>query len=217
VRISIIAGPSFSTFVGPEVVSWGRVVDDPKLAPRFHLGLNFGWTLNDYFSVEPGILYGTKGATYTGSQQYYNPTTQRTEQGDISYKKNLGYVQLPVMGKFRLSAKFCLQTGPKISVLANAKIRNDASQEMLTALQLQKTEDAKDDYKLIDLSWVFGLVYDLTDKISTQAAYDAGLNKVGRTTTGGEYPYPGGPVAKTYSAGIRNNVVQISVSYRIKG
>lgn len=216
VRINIVAGPSMSSFVGPEVVSWGQVAADPKLAPRFHVGFNFGWTINDFFSIEPGIQYGTKGATYKGRVSYYNQTAQRTEQGEIAYKKNLGYIQLPAMGKFRLSTKFCLQTGPKISVLANAKIKNDASQDVLTTLSLQNTENAKDDYKLIDLGWVFGVVYELTEKINAQLSYDAGLNKVGKISINGDYPYTGSQPANSYSAGIRNNVAQISLTYRIK-
>lgn len=216
VRVSVVGGPSFSTFVGPEVVAWGQVLDDPAPAPRFHAGISLGWTLNDYFSIEPGLLYGTKGASYKGERTYYNQTSQRSETGTIAYRKNLGYVQLPVTGKFRLSTKFCLQTGPKISVLAAAKVKNDASDAMLTALQLKKTEKDKGDYKTVDLGWVFGVVYEFTSKLSTQVSFDAGLNKIGKTKLVGEYPNPA-TTGKSYSAGIRNNVAQISLSYRIKG
>jgi Outer membrane protein beta-barrel domain len=207
VKIDVVAGPNLATFVGADVVAWGELSADPTMSIKYHAGVTVNFTVNELLSIEPGVFYSLKGPWYKGTSRFFEPA----EDVSIIYKKRLGYLEFPVMARFRVDTKIDLFSGPKFSHLLSAEVKNDASDADLAVLGLDKTSDVKDDYKTFDLAWVIGVTYKVLPKLSVHGAYDIGLTNIGKVEN------PEAVVAPDYhTVRVRNNVFKISVSYRIK-
>lgn len=199
VRISVLAGPSFTTFSGSDVELWGSVNEKPKMVIRFHGGLLVSYPFNEKLNGITGLQYSVKGATYKGTDDIGDGGTV-----DAEYKKFLHYIDIPLSVQYALSDKFGIQAGTQISILMDAKVKN--GQEVQDAYQLPATEDVKDDYKKFDMCLNIGPVYSITEKLSAQLLYQLGLVKIG------QYADYGADV--TYN--VKNQGIKLSLIYAVK-
>jgi hypothetical protein len=107
--------------------------------------------LNEKFAIQPELMYSMLGAGGEGS----NETVE------------LGYVVIPVMGKYYVANKFSLEAGPQIGFLAYSKIASYDSNQ---------TIDVKDLFNKTDFGMNFGANYDFTNSFSAGLRYTAGLS-----------------------------------------
>ncbi|MBX2964897.1 MAG: PorT family protein [Cyclobacteriaceae bacterium] len=177
IEISVVAGPSFTSFVGADAEDWGTVGEKPNMAFRFHGGAILNYAINDKLDAISGLQYSVKGAVYKG--------TEMGQQGNFTakYSKVLSYIDIPLSLQYSFSEKFALQGGTQVSILASAKVRN--SEEVQDQFNLPATEDVKKDYKGIDLCLNIGPIYSISDKLSVQLLYQHGLLKIGQYTDHG--------------------------------
>lgn len=198
VKISILGGPSFTTFGGKDAKMWGGVDKKPKMAIRLHGGLLVQYPFNEKLSAVSGLQYSVKGAVYEGSAF--------GQQGEFTaqYKKVLSYIDIPLIIQYSITDKLGIQAGPQVSMLVSAKVKN--SKEVQDNFGLPESEDVKDDYKGLDMCLAVGPVYNLTDKIVLQLLYQHGLMKIG------QYKEFGADV--TYD--IRNQGFKVSLIYVVK-
>ncbi len=194
IEIGIVAGPSFTSFIGSEAKDWGGVDENPKMVVRFHGGLLLAYPFNDKLKGISGFQYSAKGTMYSGQ-----PFTIKEE-----YKKILSYLDIPVSVQYAVSEKLGLQGGVQVSVLVSAKVKNN--KESQDAYQLPATEDVKDYYNGIDMSLNLGAVYSLSEKLALQLLYQHGLMKIAQYAEfGADIDYA-----------VMNQGVKLSVIYMIK-
>jgi hypothetical protein len=198
VKISVVAGPSFTNFIGGDAEDWGSVGEKPKMAIRFHGGLVIQYPFNDKLSAVSGVQYSVKGAMYEGA------TFGQQGEFTAQYKKVLSYIDIPLSIQYALTEKIGIQAGTQISILASAKVKN--SQEVQDNFELPATEDAKDDYKGLDMCLNIGPVFSVTNKLAVQLLYQHGLMKIG------QYAENGANV--TYD--LKNQGFKLSLIYTVK-
>jgi opacity protein-like surface antigen len=122
--------------------------DKTKIGVNLGLFANFG--VSDKFSVQPELLYSAQGA-----QADYNGST---------IKLNMNYINIPVMGIFKVADAFSLQAGPQIGFLVGANLSGPGG-----------SVDVKDFYKSIDFGINLGAGYDFTDNLSADVRYNMGV------------------------------------------
>ena len=87
----------------------------------YHLGLLAEVDLGSRFSVQPELLYSTRGADAELLTLGGSPITD-----EIS----LDYIQVPVLANFELFPRFSLQAGPSFNFLVDEKSRNYRKQNV---------------------------------------------------------------------------------------
>ena len=161
------------------------------------IGLQAGFytefKMTDKFAIQPEILYSIQGASNKG--------TTIAEGYNVNYKAkfNLGYINIPIMGKYYTTDKFTIEFGPQIGFLTSAKLKTDIT-IIETGQTGSSTDDVKEFFKGIDFGLNFGLGYQLSDKIGTNLRYNAGLANIADTDDGSK---------------IQNNVFSLSVNLKL--
>ena len=148
IKLGVKGGLNISNFMGD--------IEDQGMRTSVHLGLLAEIIVSDKFSLQPELLYSGEGSTYTGP----DPGFARTK---------LDYLTVPVLGKFGLTDKLSLETGPQLGFLISAKNKTNDLNEKINNL------------KTIDFGLNAGLNYELNNRVFFQARYNLGLTDTGLT------------------------------------
>ena len=208
VKIGAIAGPSLVNFTGSDVEQWGELYSKPSMKVKFHVGFYFIYPINDKLSIEPRIVYSAKGPKYTGDDSEFDDQTFELYEGTKTITKQLSYLELPILVNYRVYEKIVMFAGPQIGFLITAKAKSEFSgtSQGGNTLTTDDTEDQKDYYTSIDFGLLFGVGYELNDKIGISLSYNPGLSKIAQD----EYE---GDVTK-YD--VKNSAFMISLRYVLK-
>lgn len=123
----------------------------------YHVGLLGHIHVNDFFAVQPEILYSTQGAQY----KVNNETTNF----------NLSYINVPVLFQYMFDNGLRLQAGPQVGILIAAKSKTGST-----------TIDYKDMIKPIDLALSIGAGYIFPPVgLGIDVRYNLGLNNINET------------------------------------
>ena len=163
------------------------------------VGGNFGvfgdFKVSDKFSVQPEILYSMQGAkaSTTASAGSFTITDERTQ--------SLGYINIPVMGKFSVTNDLSLQVGPQIGFLMTVKeeVVQTSNNQSIFANQTFSSTD-KTGYNSVDFGLNFGVGYNITEKFMVDLRYNLGLSEI-------EKNVPSGVTAS------KNRVVSVNFGY----
>ena len=176
----------------------GRIGERFKLKSGFHVGAFINIPINDYLSVEPGILINMKGSR-----------GEETLLGrEISGKLNLFYSDVPVLikGSYKLKNKAIVYgvLGPYAGIgffgKATTIIKYEGEEESETReVKWGNTED--DDMKRLDYGLTIGGGIDLKSFL-LEVSYDFGLANISAETENG--------------LSIKNSVLKISFGYRFE-
>lgn len=177
-----VFGPGFATFGGKDQEIWGGTESKAKMQLKFHVGILASYRLNDNLSIEPRLLYSLKGPKYSGNV---------IGLGEMSYKKLLSYLDIPVLLKYNISEDFSVMAGPQLSFLLSAKVDDG-----------EEKYDAKDEYESTDFALVIGAGYMVTETIGINLFYDMGMAKIAGY--------------ESYSYDVKNNVIKVSIIYLFK-
>lgn len=152
-------------------------VDDQNVLLGFNLGVFMEMPITSRISLQPEIIYTTKGAEL----EYDNATVQGTG------KFKLNYIELPLLMKFNLTDNFNVHFGPYAAYLIDSKITNEDENGNINFEQ----EIDKDDLNKFDLGLAGGFGIDF-DGFGIGARYNYGLTTVGkeRTVLGQTYTFP---------------------------
>lgn len=107
---------------------------------------------------------------------------------------NFSYLNMPVVGKLYLAGGFNLQLGPQFGFLTGATGSISSSNGPVT------TRDIRNNLKGSDISIAMGAGFDLPMKLSIDARYNLGVSDINNSTS---------------SSTIKNQVIQISVGYKL--
>jgi hypothetical protein len=150
-----------------------------KSSTSFHAGGLVSIPLFSNFVLQPEIVYSGEGAKYNND-------------GDV-YTINTGYVNIPVLFKYKDPSGFFAELGPQFGILASAKMKLGSV-----------TQDAKSSFKSTDVSGCVGIGYLSSLNIGIDARYSMGLTDIMSSSSG-----------STGTA--KNNVIQIGLFYMFGG
>ncbi|MCS3797669.1 porin family protein [Niastella sp. OAS944] len=142
-------------------------VSDENMKVGFNAGFFAKLPVTRGFSIQPELLYTSKGA-----KEKYNNFIQ----GAGEYRFNLNYIELPVLAVINVAKNFNVHAGPYVSYLAAANIKNlhdDHSQDEIAEL------DA-DNFNRFDYGLVGGLGVDISN-FTIGARYNYGLREIGKS------------------------------------
>lgn len=130
----------------------GSDADGVKAKAGLYLGGFVGIPVAESFSINPELVFSMQGAK---------------AEGDDDVKVNMNYLNLPVLARYTTQSGFFAETGPQFGFLLSAKYKVDGD-----------SEDIKDSFKKLDLSWGLGVGYLSKSNIGVNARYNFGLSKL---------------------------------------
>lgn len=191
---------------------------DVKHSTPINLGVNFGGTfstkINREFDFETGIAYSVIG----GTSKYH--LKDETDEASFSQKLKLGYLQMPLLIKFKLSKKLSIDGGFQFSYLVHAKgilklkdYNNSSNNEETSYNALEDGEITFEGSTVkylarlnrFDLGLIAGITYRLSKTLYIQPQFNFGLIIVDDNSTNGN---------ETESFKMRNGALQISMGYQ---
>ena len=168
VRFGVKAGLNLATFSGDAVGS------DVKMKAGLHAGGLVEIKFTDKLALQPELLFSMQGAEIVDKGDNGTGGTFKDE-----YKRNLTYLNVPILLKFYPVNSFFLEGGPQVGFLVDAKSKNVFTDTNGTATTIVSTEsDVKDNYKSTDFSFNVGLGYDFTQNLFASARYNIGLSNI---------------------------------------
>ena len=134
----------------------------------------------------------------------------------ISYsnlKTTLNYINIPVMLRYNLSKSLHVQAGPQFSILASSKGDLNPIQGGFFAGPPVFNQNLSSYLKGTDIAIVFGAGISLPKNLTLSVRYNIGLTNINKNSTG--TTFTGGLEPSFSTAYTRNQVFQLSVSYRL--
>lgn len=140
--------------------------NDRNLRTGFHAGVFSRMGISEFFSVQPELLYTTKGFT--------NSYDIAVAEGEVDF--NLNYIEIPVNLVYHLAEDFSFQFGPYIGYLLTANV--ETTNEVLNFFDFDTDSDIdRDNFKSFDFGVTAGLEFQL-DPILLGFKYNLGLMNV---------------------------------------
>ena len=152
-------------------------VDDENVLLGFNFGVFLEMPITSRISIQPEILYSTKGAEL----KYNNAIAQGTG------KFRLNYIEVPLLLKLNVTKKFDVHFGPYAAYLVNSKITNE---DQNGNINFENDVD-EDDLNKLDFGLAGGFGFNF-DGFGIGARYNYGLKTVGKEQTflGQTYTFP---------------------------
>lgn len=190
IKYGIKAGLNVSTLVGD--------FESENSLIGLHVGGFAEFKITDKFSVQPEILYSTQGAEseYFVADEFSSTYDER--------KIKLGYLNIPVIGKYFIFQGFSVEAGPQIGFLLSAKNEYKFDNFVNERFTGSGEIDIKDQVKSVDFGFNIGAGYEFTENVFVQARYTLGLSSVFEDNYS--------PATNDYKA--QNSVLQVSFGYK---
>ena len=160
--------PKFGIKAGVNLTNmYVQDVSDENMKVGFNAGFFAKLPVTRGFSIQPELLYTSKGA---------KETYDNFIEGKGEYRFNLNYIELPVLAVFNVAKNFNLQVGPYISYLAEANIKDlkdDGTIREITDLDAEN-------FNRIDYGVAGGLGIDISN-FTLGARYNYGFREIGKS------------------------------------
>lgn len=148
VKFGIKAGLNYANQTGSDItINSGNY--DKEAISSYHAGFVTEIQLTDGFSVQPELLYSTQGATY--------------KYAATEFKKELGYLSIPVLAKLYLNKAVSLDLGPQASFLLSERNNFDIKNA-----------------ETFEFGVAGGLGFNITDHFFLQGRYVLGLTEASK-------------------------------------
>ena len=123
----------------------------------FYTGAYMKAYVNQYFSIQPEILYNNLGVKY--------------ETNKTSHTIGLNYIAMPIMFQFEPIPKFYLEAGPQFGLLVGSRNKYESGNK--TIIEIDKNA-----YNDFDLNVGLGAGYNINGRIGITARYLVGLTDI---------------------------------------
>jgi len=155
---------SFGVKGGLNLSDWNTSLENEKfkMSTLFHVGGIVEIALSDQFSLQPEILFSSKGV-------------KDIEVPD-SYNFVLNYIDIPVMAKYYVAEGFSLEVGPQLGILTSAKITDG-----------NNSEDMKEYVESTEFALGVGMGYGMENGFFVNVRYNLGLSDIDKDTTDNDY------------------------------
>lgn len=166
-----------------------------KSKAGFTGGLFFNARLNDFFDIQPEVLYSQQG--FRDGILLTNDAGNPNETFDM--KLTTHNINIPVVVKFYPSVlNFYFEAGPQLGICAGNRYKMPTySEDNGGSIN---TEYQHMDLKPLDFGMIFGMGYETPQGISLSVRYDLGLTKTGN--------YFGSITNRGYSVTIGYNIMR---------
>ena len=142
-------------------------VSDENMKVGFNAGFFAKLPVTKGFSIQPELLYSSKGAKET-----YNNFLE----GKGEYRFNLNYIELPVLAVINVAKNFNVHVGPYISYLAAVNIKDLNDDGTIDEIKELNAEN----FNRIDYGVAGGLGIDISN-FTLGARYSYGLHEIGKS------------------------------------
>jgi hypothetical protein len=143
-------------------------VSDENMKVGFNAGVFAKLPVARGFSIQPELLYFSKGAKET----YDNFVL-----GEGEYRFNLNYIELPVLAVINLGENFNIHAGPYVSYLAGVNIK-DMNDDEGTIDEIAELD--ADNFNRFDYGVAGGIGIDISN-FSIGARYNYGFREIGKS------------------------------------
>lgn len=159
-RVGVKGGVNLSNF---------RVDDvgDNNMKAGLNLGLFAKLPVSTGFSIQPELLYSSKGSKL----KYDNFV-----QGEGEYRFNMNYLEMPLLGVFHIGENFNIHAGPYVAFLASSNIKDMNDDGTIEGV---KDIDV-DNFNRFDYGLAGGIGIDINGFVAG-ARYNYGLAEVGKS------------------------------------
>jgi len=153
--IGLKVGANFATFEGVDVVG------DTDIRVGLVIGGFVNFSINDYFSIQPEVLYSMKGVTYVGDLE------------GLSFERSYGinYLEIPLLVQFALHKNVNIYTGGSIGFYLDGE----------ETLEIGRVNDSKkidkDDINKQEYTFILGASYRY-ETVVFDVRYSLGLTNV---------------------------------------
>ncbi|MCW5520763.1 PorT family protein [Aureitalea sp. L0-47] len=156
------AGVNFATIGGDET-------DDIDGRTGFYVGGVVEIPVNDFFSVQPEVVYSAQGA----KTKFSETILDETFSGESTVK--LDYINIPIIGKFYVVEGLSLEAGPQIGFNINAMDEFEVSG---LGMSESGEEDISEFVSGTDFAIAAGASYKLPNGLFFSARYNVGLSDI---------------------------------------
>jgi len=146
--------------------------DDNNLKAGLNLGLYSKIPLTKGLSIQPELIYSSKGAKLTYNNILF---------GKGEYRFNLNYVEVPLLLVVNLAKNFNLQGGGYVSYLASANIKDLKNDGTIKDIKDLKAEN----FNRVDYGLAGGIGVDVMN-FTIGARYNYGLKELGSSGLAGQ-------------------------------
>lgn len=143
-------------------------VSDENMKVNFHAGFYGKMPLGRGVSIQPELLYTSKGAKETYNNFF---------SGHGEYRFNLNYIELPLSLVFNVARNFNLHAGGYAAYLVNTNIKN-LNKDNGEITQIANLNE--DDFHRFDAGVLAGLGVDV-ENFTIGARYNYGLCEIGKS------------------------------------
>ncbi len=154
-QFSIKSGLLVSSFTNKVLQSYDNFYQTDK--DNVFISVHTEFTLNERFSIEPGISFNSKGYAEGSSSYSELPNGVR----GVRYSVSISYLELPVLTKFYINSgktRFFATAGAYVAagLFGNTKTRNDENRNVRSSLNWT-SENQINAYKRLDFGGIFGI------------------------------------------------------------
>ena len=179
-------------------------LDEQKSKIGFNVGAFVNVPISEKVSIQPEVLYSQYGSKEKLTTSRIKNTTTIVTNSSISVY--LDYLVLPIMFQYKLIPSLYLEAGPELGIRINSKVKGKRI-ETYTTSGISSTYEFDNNGTLRNLNaFNFGIGigagYWITETLGANARFVAGFTDNVKDRNAGEK--------------IKNNVFQISVSYKFK-
>lgn len=135
----------------------------PGLAAGFYANIPFPG--NDVVSLNPELFYSQLGAKF------------ESDNGDVELKRNLHFIELPVLLKFNIVPSFHILAGPSVSFLMGGKDKFEGEGNVL-GIDISSDGEQEldmDDFNRATFGGVVGVGFDVTSDFKVFGKYGLGF------------------------------------------
>ena len=127
--------------------------DDSKFKFGMAAGIEGQYQLNNWFGLSAAVMYSQQGF----------------KAKDIDLKRNLEYINIPVMAKFYVTKGLSLNVGVQPGFMTKAKAKGEG-----------RNVDVKSNCNKVDFSIPMSVAYEFENGLTFEARYTTGLTNVGK-------------------------------------
>lgn len=155
--------------------------------PGAYAGFWVRLSVNSRSSIQSEISYFQKGSRH-------NPDEKK--QDYTFYLMRLGYIEMPFLYQYHLKNKFTLEVGPSFSFLLHS------------FEEIDYMESTFGDFRLFNPSFMAGIGYPVTDKISVNFRMNSSLISIRKDEVNGS-------VYRLFDHGQYNDCILLFLSYKL--
>jgi hypothetical protein len=156
--------------------------DNYKWLPGFHAGVTLGLPVNEYFAIEPGVIFTTKGMKM--EDKFDVQVNGQTYSANLSGKAHLNYIDVPVNLKlyypFADNFRVYAEAGPYAGYGLSGKIESTlevGGDKQTDKQDIQWGNSDNDDLVRFDYGVTFGAGF-IFNFVQLGVSYDLGLANI---------------------------------------